>query len=171
MTAPVAQIVRPGAGRELPGILFKVAAADTAGSFSIVEHPYDPGVLIPPHVHANADQVAYVIEGEVGIKIGDDVFEAAAGSYVVKPHGVPHAHWNAMPYGARVMEITTPGSFEAFFDELGALLAADGPLDPTALNEMGGRHGTRFLMEWVPELTEAYCVRLPNADAARGVEP
>lgn len=32
-------IVAPGEGRTLPGILFKVAADQAAGSFSIVEHP------------------------------------------------------------------------------------------------------------------------------------
>jgi hypothetical protein len=47
-------IVLPGEGRTLPGIVFKVAAGQAAGSFSIVEHPYPPGVLIPPHVNADA---------------------------------------------------------------------------------------------------------------------
>jgi quercetin dioxygenase-like cupin family protein len=153
-------IVHPGRGRQLPGIVFKVAAAQAAGAFSIVEHPYQPGVLIPPHVHDAADQVTYVIEGEVGIRVGDETFHATAGAYVIKPRGIPHTHWNAAQQPARVMEITTPGEFEGFFDDLGALLAAGGPPDPAALNEIGERHGTRFLMEWVPELTRTYGVRL-----------
>jgi quercetin dioxygenase-like cupin family protein len=153
-------IVHPGEGRTLPGILFRVAAAEAAGAFSIVEHPYPPGVLIPPHVHDAADQVTYVIEGEIGVRVGDDVFLAAAGAYVIKPRGIPHTHWNATHYPARVMEITTPGAFETFFDELGALLAQPGPPDPAALGELGQRHATRFVMEWVPELTRTHSVRL-----------
>ncbi len=156
-------IVLPAEGRKLPGILFKVAASQAAGSFSMVEHPYQPGVLIPPHVHHAADQVTYVIEGEVGIRIGDDIFNAIAGAYIIKPRGIPHTHWNSTAYPARVMEITTPGEFEAFFDELGALLAAGGSRDVAALNETGERHATRFLMDWVPELTHTYGVRLPGS--------
>jgi quercetin dioxygenase-like cupin family protein len=154
-------IVQPGEGKKLPGIVFKVAAAQAAGSFSIVEHPYQPGVLIPPHVHDTADQVTFVIEGEVGIRVGDDTFQAAAGAYVIKPRGIPHTHWNATRHPARVMEITTPGEFESFFDELGALLAAGGSRDAAALNQIGERHATHFLMDWVPELTNTYGVRLP----------
>ena len=115
--------------------MFKVAADQAGGSFSIVEHPYQPGVLIPPHVHADASQLTYVIEGEVGIRIGDDVFDAPAGAYLIKPSGVPHTHWNATEHPARVMEITTPGGFETFFDELGTLFA-DGvrPIPPPSTN-------------------------------------
>ena len=41
-----------------------------------------------------------------------------AGSYVVKPRGVPHAFYNAGTETVRVMEILTPGrSFEGYFDE------------------------------------------------------
>ena len=61
------------------------------------------------------------------------------------------------------MEITTPGEFEGFFDELGALLAADGPPHAAALNQIGKRHATRFLMDWVPELTHTYGVQLPDS--------
>jgi quercetin dioxygenase-like cupin family protein len=153
-------IVAPGEGRTLPGILFKVAAHEAAGAFSIVEHPYPPGVLIPPHVHDAADQVTYVIEGEIGVRVGDDVFQAAAGAYVIKPSGIPHTHWNAASHPARVMEITTPGGFETFFDELGALHAHPGPPDPAALEELGRRHRTRFVMQWVPDLTRTHGVRL-----------
>lgn len=162
-TTQTGSIVLPGQGRELPGIQFKVAAAQAAGSFSIVEHPYQPGVLIPPHVHHAADQVTYVIDGEVGIRIGDHTFAAPAGAYVIKPRGIPHTHWNATAYPARVMEITTPGEFEGFFDDLGGLLAKGSPLDSAALNKIGERHATRFLMDWVPELTSTYGVRLPGS--------
>jgi quercetin dioxygenase-like cupin family protein len=159
-TTATGSIVAPGAGRALPGILFKIAAHQTAGSFSIVEHPYPPGVLIPPHVHFAADQVTYVIDGEVGIRVGEDICLASAGSYVVKPSGIPHTHWNATHQSARVMEITTPGGFEGFFDELGALFAAGGPPHPAALNEVGQRYSTKFLMDWVPELTRTHALRL-----------
>jgi uncharacterized cupin superfamily protein len=117
-------------------------------------------VLIPPHVHNAADQVTYVIDGEVGIRVGDDTFNAPAGTYVIKPRGIPHTHWSATAHPARVMEITTPGEFEGFFEELGGLLAKGRPPDAAAQNEIGQRYARRFLMDWVLELTNTYGVRL-----------
>jgi hypothetical protein len=67
-TTRVGSIVKPGEGRQLPGIIFKITAEQAADSFSIIEHPYQPGVLIPPHVHDAADQVTCVIEGQVGTR-------------------------------------------------------------------------------------------------------
>jgi uncharacterized cupin superfamily protein len=46
----------------------------TGGGFSLVEHPMAPrGLGAPMHVHRNEDEYSYVLEGEVGVQIGDDV--------------------------------------------------------------------------------------------------
>src|ERR1051325_3231144 len=76
------------------GAHFKVGKADTGGQYSIVEHPLAPGALVPPHCHAREDELMYVIEGEIGARIGDRVLHAAQGSYLFKPRGVPHTFWH-----------------------------------------------------------------------------
>jgi quercetin dioxygenase-like cupin family protein len=155
-----AALVAPGEGRALPGIVFKIYARQSGGAFSIVEHPYGPRVLVPPHAHAAVDQVTYVLAGTVGIRVGDDEFLAEAGSYVVKPRGIPHAHWNPSDVAARVMEISSPGSFEGMFEGMGAILAAPGPDGPQRLRDLGLRYGTTFVMDWVPGLIERFGLKL-----------
>ena len=150
-------VVPPGEGESpAPGVIFKVTEAETGGTFSIVEHPYEPRALIPPHVHETVDQITYVVEGTVGIRVGDVEVAARAGTYVRKPRGVPHAHWNPTDARARVLEITFPGGFEDFFRGL-SLGAA-----PDELAAYGVRYGTRFLPEWIPELSERYGVSPPG---------
>ncbi len=141
----------------IPGVIFKVLSAESRGAFSIVEHPYQARVLIPPHLHASVDQVTYVLEGRVGIRVGEAVFDADVGSYIVKPHGVPHTHWNPTDAPARVMEISTPGDFELFFEEMVSAMSTG---DRSKLAEVGKRHDTEFLLDWVPELKARYGVKL-----------
>ena len=47
----------------------------------IVEHPLDPGRLIPPHIHYREDELSYVVRGEIGVRIGDRDYVAGPGSY------------------------------------------------------------------------------------------
>ncbi len=45
------------------GVNFKLYGEDTKDAFSIVEHPIEPGVLVPPHTHTYEDEFSYVLEG------------------------------------------------------------------------------------------------------------
>jgi mannose-6-phosphate isomerase-like protein (cupin superfamily) len=92
-------------------------------SFSLVEHPISPRTLAAPaHVHENEDEYSYVLEGEVGFEIGDEVFTAGPGQLVAKPRGIWHAFWNATDAPARLLEVISPGGFEGYFAELAPLL-------------------------------------------------
>jgi quercetin dioxygenase-like cupin family protein len=92
-------------------------------SFSLVEHPIAPRTLAAPaHVHENEDEYSYVLEGEVGFEIGDEVFTAGPGQLVAKPRGIWHAFWNATAAPARLLEVISPGGFEGYFAELAPLL-------------------------------------------------
>lgn len=152
--------IDPGEGKKIPGTIFKVSKEDTRGTLSIWEHPYPPGVLVPPHAHASHDQVMFVIEGVVGARIGDDEFTAGPGAYLNKPRGVPHTIWNAGPDPARVMEITTPGGLEAFVEGIaGILTGGESPYRRT-LSEHAAKYDTTLVMDWVPELERKYKVHL-----------
>src|SRR5829696_3318858 len=87
-------MVAPGEGTTILeggfGVVLKLPGAETGGSFSAVEHPLAPGVLgSPPHTHTNEDEYSFVVEGTVGVMVGEDVYEAGPGSYVIKPRGSP----------------------------------------------------------------------------------
>ena len=143
------------------GVIGKVSGAQTGGAFSIVEHPLEPGVLgAPPHIHSNEDETSFVIEGEIGVLIGEEEFRAGAGSYVFKPRGVVHAFWNPGPERARVLEIISPAGFEQYFEELAGVLSAGGPPDLGRISEIAGSYGLTFHMERVPELLERHGLTL-----------
>jgi mannose-6-phosphate isomerase-like protein (cupin superfamily) len=157
-------VVGTGEGRSvyIGGLeaVYKLFGEDTGGSFSVVEHPVEPGVLAaPPHTHRDEDEFSLVLEGEIGVRIGDDEFVAGPGTYVLKPRGVPHAFWNPGPEPARFVEIISPPGFEKYFEELAELVYAADPEDPDfaeSIGTLGARYGLTFHMELVPELLERH---------------
>lgn len=143
------------------GVVGKVSGTETGGAFSIVEHPLEPGVLgAPPHTHSNEDETSFVIEGEIGVLIGEEEFRAGPGSYVLKPRGDVHAFWNAGTEPARILEIISPAGFERYFDELAGVLSAGGPPDLDRISQIAGGYGLTFHMERVPELLERHGLTL-----------
>jgi quercetin dioxygenase-like cupin family protein len=123
------------------GARFMVGPERGAG-FSMVEHPIPPRALAAPlHTHANEDEYSYVLQGEVGVQIGDEVAVATKGDLVFKPRGVQHAFWNAGDTPARVLEIISPAPFAKYFEEISPLmLGPDGP-DFPAIAELQARYG------------------------------
>jgi quercetin dioxygenase-like cupin family protein len=82
------------------GVEMKISSQQTGGVFSLIECTLEPGRLVPPHVHTREDEYTYVLEGEIGLRIGDQIIEATAGCTVAKPRGIPHMFWNAGPQKA-----------------------------------------------------------------------
>jgi uncharacterized cupin superfamily protein len=124
MNAEAPLFIAPDSGPRLgPGIIWKIAAAATHGSLSLFEGILPPGVMVPPHLHEREDEATCVLEGELSFRVGDQEFAAAAGAYVVKPRGVPHAFWNVGSRPARVLEIIAPGTLDSYFREFAELQA------------------------------------------------
>ena len=160
------KVVAPGggdAGQLGPGIgvVFKIDAADTGGALSIVEHPFDVGALVPPHVHTLEDEFSIVIEGDIGFRSEDQEVVLGPGGYIVKPRGQVHAMWNAGTTPARMIEVISPAGFEGFFRELTGMTAAEAP-DFTAMEELARRYELPFAdPEWLPEVIARYNLRPP----------
>ena len=157
-------VVRPEEGLSVDlaglGVQFKVWSRSTGGGLSIVEHPMEPGRLVPPHVHHREDELSYVLEGTFGVRVGNDVATVGPGCYVYKPRGIPHTFWNPGPTQARLIEIIWPGAFERFFEQLAHLTSTAGPELDSKRAELGGEYGLEFVPEWIPELEAQYGVRL-----------
>jgi quercetin dioxygenase-like cupin family protein len=156
-------LVREGEGRVLQegavGVVAKVWGEQTGGVLSIVEHPVEPGVLVPPHVHSDFDEWSFVMEGTIGARIGEEEFDAATGAYVLKPRAIPHTFWNRGPEPARIVELITPAGFEHFFDRLGSMFR-DGTFTPEGLEDLGGEYGTTYDYAWVPDLERRHGIKL-----------
>ena len=143
------------------GVHFKIEGRATGGLLAIVEHPIEAGRLVPPHVHRNEDEYSYILEGRIGARIGDEILEAGAGSYIIKPRDIPHTFWNVGPEPARLIEIITPAGFEHFFHELGDLAATSAHDDfPRLRAELGARYDQDFIDGWAAELKAKYGLKL-----------
>ena len=139
------------------GIRFMIGGEQTGGRFALVEHPIGPRALAAPmHTHEHEDEYTYVLEGEVGVQIGEEVLVARPGDLVFKPRGVPHAFWNPADEPARALEIISPAGFERYFAELAPLFppANGGPLDEEAVDAVREKYGLEMDMGSIPVLAE-----------------
>ena len=131
--------------------------------FSLVEHPIAPRTLAAPmHVHEHEDEYSYVLEGEVGVQIADEVRYATVGDLVIKPRGIPHAFWNRTDEPARLLEIISPGGFERYFAELAPLLppVAAQP-EFAAIGALQARYGLQMDMDTAATIAEREGLNLP----------
>jgi mannose-6-phosphate isomerase-like protein (cupin superfamily) len=69
-----------------------------------------PGARGPQNHAHPVDQLYFVTDGEVTIKLGKEVHKAAAGSAVFIPAGVPHHNWNEGSTTEVHLEVLAPGS-------------------------------------------------------------
>ena len=137
---------------------------ETGGGVSLLEHPMPPRRLAAPvHRHTHEDEYSLVIEGRMGALLGDDVVYAEVGDLAFKPRNQWHTFWNAGDEPCRILEVISPGGFEHFFDELGALRQSP-DFRPEALAELGARYGLEFRPESVPELCEEHGLEFPMFD-------
>ena len=141
------------------GVRFMIGGEQTQGNFALVEHPIKPRALAAPmHTHEREDEYTYVLEGEIGVQIGEEVRVARPGDLVFKPRGVPHAFWNPGDVPARALEIISPAGFERYFAELAPLFlpANQGPLDAEAVSAVRVKYGLEMDMGSIPVLAERH---------------
>jgi mannose-6-phosphate isomerase-like protein (cupin superfamily) len=143
------------------GVRFLIGGEQTDGRFALVEHPIAPRALASPmHVHQHEDEYMFVVEGRVGVRIGDEERVAGPGDLVFKPRGVPHAFWNAGDVPARALELISPAGFEHYFAEIAPLLPpnADAP-QYAELADVRDRYGLEVDLEATPGLVERHGLR------------
>ncbi len=126
-------------------------AALTDGAYCVMDQLIAPKSLAAPHHHEVEDQASILLEGELGFWIDGEEFFAAAGDYVYRPAGKPHALWNPSDEVARIQEITSPGArFEEYMIRLSEMIAADAA-DPEAVRAHANKYGVRFLADGTEE--------------------
>lgn len=163
---PEKLMVGPGSGRvvALPAmeIQFKVQDDQTSGGFSITEFVAQPGMFVPPHLHEKHDEVFYILEGELGVMVAQEEFQAGPDSFVFRPRGVPHAVWNATDRPVRGLDMFTPAGLEAWFAELARLFSTTPPPTLEHLAEAARRYDVILLPELAPPLVRKYNLRMPG---------
>jgi quercetin dioxygenase-like cupin family protein len=141
------------------GVRFMIEGDQSGGGFALVEHPIAPRALAAPlHTHEREDEYTYVLEGEVGLQVGDEVRVARPGDLVFKPRGIPHAFWNAGDEPARALEIISPAGFERYFAEVAPFLPPNhtGPPDEEALGTIMAKYRLDMDFGSIPMLVERH---------------
>lgn len=137
--------VRPGRIPLPAAFAVKATTGDAEGRLSLLEVTLARD--IPRHTHHVADELIYVLEGELGVDFDDRALTATKGTFVLLPHGVPHALRCASSPPPRVLQISSPGGWECYLEDLfeaGPSVLTDGRLNPAKINPIAAKYDIRY---------------------------
>lgn len=127
-----------------PALLGKTIGSQSDG-FVIAEWQ-DAGVtnatrpIAPLHVHHHDDEAWYVLEGFLGVQVGDNKVEARTGSAVFVPRGAPHTYWNAGTGLLRYLLVMTSNIYQLIRE-----IHATTDRSPAAMRDIFRRHDSELL--------------------------
>ncbi|MFD8809968.1 cupin domain-containing protein [Streptomyces sp. NPDC059627] len=84
--------------------------------------PHTPGP--PQHRHGRHDEGFYVVSGSVRFTVGDEEYDATAGTLVMVPPGAPHTFANVTGEPAVMLSTFTPDLYVQYFRDLRDLFVA-----------------------------------------------
>src|SRR5437588_12783968 len=149
MSDTLAEIVvlRPGEGRRIDLGAFqmsvKATGSETGGIFSLLEADEPPGFGPPLHIHHDAAEAFYVLEGEYILHVGEREFPCPAGSFIFIPAGTPHG-FRVGTVASRKLNFYTPAAMVGYFDELAAA-TTKGDVDDKALSKIARTYSMEVL--------------------------
>jgi mannose-6-phosphate isomerase-like protein (cupin superfamily) len=140
-------VLQPGEGRsiDLGGFLITVkATADTTDDAFTLLEASEPARFGPPmHVHRDAAEAFYVLEGEYRIFIGEEEISCPAGSFVYIPAGAVHG-FRVGDRPSKKLNLYVPQAMVGYFDELATAIAS-GHVDDDTLGAIAERYGMEVL--------------------------
>ena len=146
-------VVPPGGGRQIDlgpfEMALKATGEETGGIFSLLEASEPPGFGPPLHIHHDAAEAFYVLEGEYVMFLDEREETCPAGSFVFIPAGMRHG-FRVGDVPSRKLNLFFPAAMVGYFDELSVAIArgdAEEALDAIA---------TRHAMEIVGPIPESY---------------
>lgn len=147
-------VLRPGEGRsiDLGGfrMSLKATAEQTNGVFSLLEAQEPAGFGPPLHVHRDAAEAFYVLEGEYIIFLEGRESSCPAGSFIFIPAGMPHG-FRVGDVPSRKLNLYAPAAMVGYFDDLADATAA-GEIDPHNLAQIA----ERYAMDVIGPVPEGY---------------
>lgn len=136
---------RPGRGGLPPAFAVKAMSEDTEGRFSLLEVTLAKD--IPRHTHQQADEGIYVLDGVLDVEFDDEVHTLTAGMFVLLPRAAPHALRRASEPPPRVLQISSPGGWEHYLEDLfeaGPTVLEDGRLSPAKINPIAAKYDIHY---------------------------
>jgi quercetin dioxygenase-like cupin family protein len=112
---PRAFKIEPAQARsyQMLGTLWRVLSSgdETGGIVGALDERCSHGMRAPMHVHDDADEIFYVLDGNLTFFVGEERIEAAPGAFVYLPRFVHHG-FQCNSTEARVFNFVTPAGFE-----------------------------------------------------------
>jgi mannose-6-phosphate isomerase-like protein (cupin superfamily) len=152
--ASEAFVLAPGDGRSIDlgafGMTVKASGDETDGVFSLLEAEEPPGFGPPVHIHHDAAEAFYVLEGEYVMFLDDREVSCPSGSFIFIPAGVRHS-FRVGAVASRKLNFYFPAVMVGYFDELSDAVR-DNEVDESLLADIARRHS----MEIVGPVPESY---------------
>ena len=122
----------------------KISGSDSEGKYSLIEMIHPPNTGPALHIHSNAPEAYYVLDGSYSIRYGDREYQAYPRDFVFIPKGIPH-NYQSGPQGGKVLVIS-PAGLEGYFKEVADILNMKGKEIPWNQEvEIARRYGQEFL--------------------------
>ncbi|MFF5026001.1 cupin domain-containing protein [Streptomyces collinus] len=146
-TSPGVSVVGPGGGETivLGPTRMRVLedGSHTGHRLAIAESVLAPHTQGPPqHRHARHDEGFYILSGTVRFAVGNEEYDASAGTLVMVPPGTPHTFANPSDEPAVMLSTFTPDLYVQYFRDLQEVLADGRPLTPRANADAMSRYAT-----------------------------
>jgi len=149
-----AYVLRHGEGRSIDLGVFsmtvKANSDETNGIFSLLEADEPPHFGPPLHIHHDAAEAFYVLEGEYVMFLDDREEVCPAGSFIFIPAGMRHG-FRVGAARSRKLNFYFPAAMIGYFDDLrDAIRGAE--VDERLLADVARRHS----MEVVGPVPDSY---------------
>lgn len=122
----------------------KTDGAHVADAYSPMEEKFWAETT-PLHVHPDAEESLYVLEGRVELWSDGVTSEASSGAFIVVPRGTPHALRRLSPNPVRMLTIVSPPGFERIFAAVAEIGEAELLANPERLASLAADYGTEVL--------------------------
>jgi quercetin dioxygenase-like cupin family protein len=135
-----------GSGRVLDvlSVTHRLTSAQSSGSICLFESAFEPGAGNRLHVHSREDEIAYVLEGALEVRLRDRSEVLEAGGVGRLPKHLPHAIRNPLATTSRYLFLAVPGGLDRWFDAV-ADANADGTLDDALFVALSAEYGLGWL--------------------------
>jgi quercetin dioxygenase-like cupin family protein len=141
---PIFAPAHSGKNLEFLAVTHKLTSDQTGGAYYLFESVFEPESGNQLHVHRREDEVGYVLEGALEIRLADQTVVVEAGGIAHLPKNIPHAIRNPLKTPSRYLFMAIPAGLDRLFDALEAARNA-GTLDDTLYHKLSLEYGIEWL--------------------------
>ena len=153
MSAPVGYVLDTAEGEAQwflgARFTYKTTSTQNGGGLFLAEIHAPRGHGAPLHVHDGADEMFYVLDGQLTIEVAGEQRTITDGGFAFGPRNVDH-RFRVDSAEAHFLVLTTPGGFEDFIRAAAEPATAPGLPEPAApdidrLVRIAADHGIRII--------------------------